>query len=143
MMAQKSFGEFSVRCLRRLRDDERGSVSVIFAAAFLPLALGVCAAVEISQAYHMRDRLNHALSASADGWRQSQAEIDAASVAHRIFDTYAQNFPGSANAEFDVSLTDESANFSAHATLKTRFLIAFGVDQLEVTSSRVVKLDRH
>lgn len=142
MMPQKGLGEFSVRCLRKLRDDQRGSVSVIFAVAFLPMALGVCAAIEISQAYLMRERLDHAVSASVDAWRQSERETGAEPVAHRVFENYAQSFPSNATAELDLVLTDESANFTARATLKTRFLPAFGIDDLDLTSSRVEKLNR-
>ncbi len=127
--------------LRRLRADEHGSVSLIFALAFPPLVFGVCAAVEISQAHAMRERLTLALSAASTAWRQSPPNDEAASIARRVFDGYVETFPSDIDAELNISIAEEKAGFTTHAVLKTPFLSAFGIEQLDLTSSRLESRD--
>ncbi|MBC8050012.1 MAG: hypothetical protein H7X92_07695 [Chitinophagales bacterium] len=123
-----------MKLLRGFRRNEAGGVSVIFAVALAPLAFGVCAGIEISQAYMTRERINFALSASAEAWAQGGENADV--MARSVFDGYAQHFPRRVKTELVITENQHEAALMAQTVIETPFLAAFGVSELDVTSTR-------
>lgn len=121
--------------LSRFRRDDTGSVSVIFAIAFIPLALGVCAAVELAQAYMIRERVDLALSAAAKALAQGGEEAEV--MAHSVFDGYAEHLERRARTELVITEAGDKSALTARTTIETPFLATFGISELDLTSSRV------
>jgi len=129
-----------VRFLLRLRGDERGNVLVLCAAAMIPLIAIVGSALDLSQAYMTRQRLQNACDASALAARQymkgSDFNSDVKAEADKFFNF---NFPsGTSNVSdltFDIKQDpskDSQLLGTASAKVPTTLMRLFGYHDLPI-----------
>lgn len=134
--------------IKRLRQDERGSLPVILALMMVPLAGIVGGAVDFGHAIAERTRLNTALDAAAivaakaaqdaDAAGKTDAEIKAAGEkAGNDYFTAVKNLPPGSAATITVALKDRTANVTAGYTssMQTTMLGILGYKALPITGA--------
>src|SRR3954447_4583618 len=76
--------------ISRFREDDRGSIAVIFAVAIVPILLGVGAAIDFSRANSFRNTTQAALDTALLGGAKD-GSASWAQIASNIFNSNAQN----------------------------------------------------
>ncbi|HEV2676361.1 MAG TPA: TadE/TadG family type IV pilus assembly protein [Aliidongia sp.] len=126
--------------LRSLRDNERGTVAVITAAAIVPLVLSMGVAVDLTRAYMARAKLTAALDTAglAVGANPSMTS----SAANSLVSAYLQaNFPTNGSITVGtagVTQTSTTLTVTATAQIKTSFMGLAGLSTIPVTSQSTV-----
>ena len=130
---------------RRFFADRRGNFAIIFALASIPILIAAGAAVDISRAYIVENRLKAALDAAAlavggaTGKTQSQLEA----VAQAYFDA---NYPASKLGVPGVVAVVQSGNtvtLSATADLPTSLMGIVGIGTLDIgATSQVTRMGK-
>lgn len=130
---------------RRFRTDRRDNFATIFALSAIPLVVAAGAAIDISRAYIVENRLNAALDAAAlavggaTGKTQAQLEEIAQAYFDANYPAEKLGFPGAVmvvQSGSDVILT-------ASAELPTSLMGIVGIDTLSVgASSQVTRQGR-
>jgi Flp pilus assembly protein TadG len=126
--------------LRRLRDDSRGNTLAICAAAIIPLAAVIGSALDLSDAYMTRQRLQNACDASVLAARQymqgTDFNSDVEAEGNKFFDF---NFPAGASnvSDLDFTLEQDSAkntqlNGAASAKVPTTLMRIFGYRNIPI-----------
>ncbi len=117
----------------------RGSVLVLFAVT-LPVVMGSAGlALDISEAYLVKQRLAAALDASA--LAAAAMESDEDEITSRVEDFFAANYPeDKIGTTFDltVNVDGDDVIVTAKADFDTNFMHLFGYDKLTVASSTTV-----
>jgi Flp pilus assembly protein TadG len=129
--------------LRRLREDARGNTLAICAAAIIPLTAVIGSALDLSDAYMTRQRLQNACDASVLAGRQymkgSDFNGDVTAEANKFFNF---NFPaGTANvSDLDFTIEqdadkDTQLNGTASAKVPTTLMRIFGYRNIPIQVS--------
>lgn len=118
-----------------------GAVAVIFGLTIPILVASVGVSMDIAQSYMVRQRLGHALDASALA-AAAMATEDTDLIEAKVNDFITQNYPpekiGTAmNIEVDLEGTELTV--SASAQLDTSFMRLFGFDTVTVSAQSIVQ----
>lgn len=130
---------------RQFRTDRRGNFATIFALAAIPLVIAAGAAVDISRAYIVENRLKAALDAAAlavgGATGKTQAQLE--EVAQAYFDA---NYPAEKlGVPGAVSVVQSGSDviLTASAEMPTALMGIVGIDTLDVgASSQVTRQGR-
>ncbi len=129
----KRFGGF----LRRWRVDRRGSYAVIFAIALVPILIAIGAAVDISKAYVVKQRLTRALDAAGlavggtTGMTTAQIQTMAQSFFNANYPATKIGVPGT----LSVSASGNVVNLSVSAAMPTSLMGIVGINNLNITAN--------
>jgi Flp pilus assembly protein TadG len=129
--------------MRRLRDDARGNTLAICAAAIIPLTAVIGSALDLSDAYMTRQRLQNACDASVLAARQymkgGDFNDDVTTEANKFFDF---NFPAGTSNVSDLDFTieqdadkDTQLNGAASAKVPTTLMRIFGYRNIPIQVS--------
>ena len=130
---------------RRFRTDRRGNFATIFALSAIPLVVAAGAAIDISRAYIVENRLNAALDAAAlavgGATGKTQAQLE--EIAQAYFDA---NYPAEKLGVPGAVMVVQSGSdviLTASAELPTSLMGIVGIDTLSVgASSQVTRQGR-
>lgn len=130
---QTSFMGFLRDSMCRFRKAESGAVAIVFALC-IPMFIGAAGvAVDLAQAYNVKNRLGNALdkaALAAGTMTGTEEEVEAKAL--RFFEA---NFPDAKlGTPFDVEadIQDGVVIFSAHARVHTTFMSILGFDYIDV-----------
>ena len=119
--------------------DNRGSISILFAFAALPIAAMAGLALDYSQALRAEKNMQVALDSAALAAAQALAkgEADPEAVARQYF---AQNFTALGIAPspvltIDITAAERKVAARGHADMPTNFARLFGIDKFEIGAS--------
>ena len=126
--------------LRRLRDDARGNTLAICAAAIIPLTAVIGSALDLSDAYMNRQRLQNACDAGVLAARQymqgADFNDDVEAEANKFFNF---NFPAATSNVSDLQFTveqdsakDTQLNGAASALVPTSLMRIFGYRNIPI-----------
>jgi Putative Flp pilus-assembly TadE/G-like len=118
--------------ISRFREDNRGSIAVIFAVAIVPILLGVGAAIDFSRANSFRNTMQAALDTALLGGAKDGG-ASWAQIASNIFSSNAQN--GYSNT-ISSSFSQPSSTIytgTASGSVPTTFLGIFHVSTIPVS----------
>lgn len=140
---------FSLKSLRRFlgefRHDVRGSYAIIFGIALIPILLGIGSAIDLSQAYIVKQRMTRALDDAglAVGTQVGLTNAQLQQAAQYYFDA---NFPSSKlGIPGTVTVTSSGAQIalSVAATMPTSIMGIIGVNTLKISaSSQITKMGK-
>ena len=140
---------FSVKSLRRFlgefRHDVRGSYAIIFGIALVPILVAIGSAVDLSQAFIVKQRLTRALDDAglAVGTQVGLTSAQLQQVAQDYFDA---NYPPSKlGVPGVVTVTTSGAQIalSVAATMPTSIMGIIGVNTLNISaSSQITKMGK-
>ena len=130
---------------RRFRTDRRGNFATIFALSAIPLVVAAGAAIDISRAYIVENRLNAALDAAAlavgGATGKTQAQLE--EIAQAYFDA---NYPAEklgVPGAVTVVQSGSDVILTVSAELPTSLMGIVGIDTLSVgASSQVTRQGR-
>ncbi|MAU61603.1 TadE/TadG family type IV pilus assembly protein [Parvibaculum sp.] len=133
------------RFLRKFFTDRRGNFAMIFALAAIPLVIAAGAAVDISRAYIVENRLKAALDAAAlavgGATGKTQAQLE--EIAQAYFDA---NYPGEklgVPGAVSVLQNGNTVTLAATAELPTSLMGIVGINTLDIgASSQVTRQGR-
>lgn len=131
--------------LNRWIGDKRGNFAMIFALALVPALVAIGAAVDVSRAYAVRQRLSRALDAAglAVG---TQTGLTAAQMQTMAQNYFNANYPSTSNAPSGtVSVTQDGykINLSVSTNMTTSFLGLAGVNTVKVAeSSQITRMGK-
>lgn len=130
------------RALRAFTLMSEGTIAVAF-GLLAPVLIGsVGVAMDLSQAYLVRQRLHGALDASALS-AAAVVEEDDAEVEQRVKDFLQMNYPPEKIGfirmdEVEVEVSESEVTVFAQAHFPTTFMSILGIEQISVSSSTVV-----
>lgn len=131
--------------MRRWKSDRRGSYAVIFALTLIPILIAIGAAVDISQAYIVKQRLTKALDAAglAVGGATGLTTTQIQTMAQNFFNA---NYPASkigVPAALVVSASGNVVNLSVHATMPTSIMGIVGFNTLTIgATSQITRMGK-
>lgn len=122
---------------RRWTSDRRGSYAVIFALALIPILIAIGAAVDMSQAYIVKQRLARALDAAglAVGGMSGQTTAQIQATAQNYFNA---NYPATkvgVPGTLTVTTSGNLVNLNVAASMPTSIMGIVGVNSLKVSAS--------
>ncbi|MCE9650597.1 MAG: VWA domain-containing protein [Parvibaculum sp.] len=132
----KRLGGFCRRWLR----DRRGSYAVIFALTLIPVLIAIGAAVDISQAYIVKQRLTRALDAAglavggATGLPAAQIQTMAQNYFNANYPSSKIGVPGT----LSVTTSGNVVNLSVSAVMPTSIMGIVGFNTLNISASSQV-----
>lgn len=132
--------------LRRWRADRRGSYAVIFALALVPILIAIGAAVDVSKAYVVKQRLTRALDAAglAVGGTTGMTTAQIQTTAQNFFNA---NYPASkvgVPGALVVSTSGNVVNLSVTAAMPTSVMGIVGLNNLDIhASSQITRMGRN
>jgi len=133
------------RFLHDFRSDVRGSYAIIFGIALIPILVGIGSAIDLSQAYIVKQRLTRALD-DAGLAVASQAGLTNAQLQQAAQYYFDANFPSSKlGVPGTVTVTSSGAQIalSAAATMPTSIMGIIGVNTLKISaSSQITKMGK-
>jgi len=135
----------SVAFLRRWRDDTGGNYAVIFALSLIPILVAAGAAIDISQAFVVKQRLTRALDDAglAIGGMTGLTAAQMQTNAQAYFDA---NYPASkigVPGTVSVSASGNVVNLTVTATMPTSIMGIVGIDTLDISaSSQITKMGK-
>lgn len=122
--------------------DISGATAVVFAMAVPVLVAAIGLAVDMGQAYNVKNRLGHALDASVLATASmTGAPDDITERAEKFFET---NFPDSALGtpfDIEINISDQTINMSARARVNTSFMKLFGKTYVDVYAEAEAKIE--
>ncbi|MES1989435.1 MAG: pilus assembly protein [Pseudomonadota bacterium] len=125
--------------------DKRGSYAVIFAISLVPILIALGAAVDLSQAYMVKQRLTRALDAAglAVGGITGQTTAQVQTLAQSYFNAnYASTKLGTP-ASLVVTPVGNVVTLSVSATMPTSILGAIGVNTLNISAkSQITRMGK-
>lgn len=131
--------------LRRFASDRRGSYAVIFAVALVPMLVAIGAAVDISQAYVVKQRMTRALDAAGlavggtVGLSSTQLQTMAQNYFNANYPTSKIGVPGTVS----VSQSGQIVSLSVTASVPTSIMGIVGIDTMTVTArSQITKMGK-
>lgn len=122
---------------RRWKSDRSGSYAVIFAISLVPILIAIGAAVDLSQAYFVKQRLTRALDAAglAVGGMTGLTTAQLQTVAQNYFNA---NYPASkigTPAALVVTPNGNTVGLTVSATMPTSIMGIIGIDTLRISAS--------
>lgn len=130
---------------RRFLADRRGNFAIMFALASIPIIIAAGAAVDISRAYIVENRLKAALDAAAlavggaTGKTQAQLEAIAQSYFNANYPADKLGVPGAVS----VVLDGNTVTLSADADLPTSIMGIAGINSLDIgATSQVTRMGK-
>jgi Flp pilus assembly protein TadG len=137
----KRIGDFARRWLR----DRRGSYAVIFALTLIPVLIAIGAAVDISQAYIVKQRLTRALDAAglavggATGLTSAQIQTMAQNYFNANYPADKIGVPGT----LSVTTSGNVVNLSVSAVMPTSIMGIVGFNTLNIgASSQITRMGK-
>jgi Flp pilus assembly protein TadG len=130
---------------RRWVADRRGSYAVIFALTLIPIMIAIGAAVDLSQAYVVKQRLTRALDAAglAVGGATGQTPDQIQTMAQNFFNA---NYPATkigVPSTLKVTTSGNIVNLSVAATMPTSIMGIIGVNTLNVgATSQITRMGK-
>lgn len=130
---------------RRFAADRRGSYAVIFAIAIVPMLIAIGAAIDISQAFFVKQRMTKALDAAglAIGGTVGLNNAQLQAMAQSYFDA---NYPANkigVPGEVTVSQSGQVVSLTANASMKTSVMGIVGIDEMNIeASSQITKMGK-
>lgn len=130
---------------RRWTSDRRGSYAVIFALTLIPILIAIGAAVDLSQAYIVKQRLARALDAAglAVGGMSGQTTAQIQATAQNYFNA---NYPATkigVPGTLTVATSGNVVNLSVAASMPTSIMGIIGVHSLKVgASSQITRMGK-
>jgi Flp pilus assembly protein TadG len=143
-LVQGGFARIGALCKRMARD-HRGSYAVIFAISLVPILVAIGAAVDLSQAYIVKQRLTRALDAAglAVGGMTGQSTSQLQVMAQNYFDA---NYPASkigVPAAITVTPNGNVVTLSVTATMPTAIMGIVGVNSLKIgAASQITRMGK-
>jgi len=122
--------------------ETRGAVMIVFAAALIPLLVGVGLSVDYSRALTVKQRLGQALDAAALA-AGSWPDLTETQIETKVQEFLTANYPSlieGSPSSFSVTKTDEVISITASSNVDTVFLKLAGINQVDVTSFTEVAL---
>ena len=126
--------------LKRLIQDVRGNVAILFGLAIIPLALGVGVGVDYGRALLVRERMQSALDAAtlAVGSWPGLSDTEMKTKAQEYFDAnYPSNSFG-AVSPLTLSTSGNTIVVSASGSVPTTFMRIANIDDVAVAASTTV-----
>jgi Flp pilus assembly protein TadG len=117
-----------------------GAIAVVFALMAPVVIGGMGMGLDMAQAYLVQQRLSQALDAAALAAAASSSEGDV--IRQKVLDFFDANYP---EDELGIAFTPEvvingdEVTVTGTAQYKTRFLLAIGIDAVDVNASTVVQ----
>lgn len=126
--------------VRGWSSDQRGSYAVIFAISLVPILIAIGAAVDLSQAYIVKQRLTRALDAAglAVGGVTGQSTADLRTMAQSFFDA---NYPASkigVPAALTVTPNGNNITLGVTATMPTSIMGIVGINALNIGATSTI-----
>lgn len=131
--------------MTRMARDKRGSYAVIFAISLVPILIAIGAAVDLSQAYIVKQRMARALDAAglAVGGMTGQTNAQLQTMAQNYFNA---NYPASkigVPAALQVTPNGNVVTLSVTATMPTAIMGIVGINTLNIgTTSQVTRMGK-
>lgn len=131
--------------MRRWGRDRRGNFAIIFAVAIIPILVAIGAAIDLSQAYLVKQRLSRALDAAglAVGTTTGMTNEQILAIAQAYFDA---NYPAAklgVPGTLSLSQSGQIVSLSVHATMPTSIMGVVGINTLNVSaSSQITKMGK-
>src|SRR5579885_585624 len=141
-----------VSILRRLAVERRGTVTILFGLAAIPIIVAAGIALDTARAYTLKMRLGAALDAAALAVGSQATTATAAQLTTALnnyfYDNYCKTVPSGTSVsscqktvanEYNISvqatstITSATVNYTAQATVPTTFMRLVGINQLTVT----------
>ena len=121
----------------RWKSDRSGSYAVIFAISLVPILIAIGAAVDLSQAYFVKQRLTRALDAAglAVGGMTGLTTAQLQTVAQNYFDA---NYPASkigTPAALVVTPNGNTVGLTVSATMPTSLMGIIGINTLKISAA--------
>tara|TARA_R110002110_G_scaffold338508_2_gene548961 strand:- start:3232 stop:4527 length:1296 start_codon:yes stop_codon:yes gene_type:complete len=129
----------------RWKVDQRGSYAVIFAISLVPILIAIGAAIDLSQAYIVKQRLTRALDAAglAVGGVTGQSTADLRTMAQNFFNA---NYPASkigVPAALTVTPNGNNITLGVTATMPTSVMGIVGINTLNIgTTSTITRMGK-
>lgn len=131
--------------LCRFLSDRRGSYAIIFAIAIVPLLVAIGAAIDISQAYVVKQRMTKALDAAglAVGGTTGLSTAQLQAMAQDFFDA---NYPATKMGipgTVSVTQSGQVVSLSVAASMPTTIMGIVGIDMMNIAaSSQITKMGK-
>lgn len=129
----------------RWTGDQRGSYAVIFAISLVPILIAIGAAVDLSQAFIVKQRLTRALDAAglAVGGVTGQSTAELRTMAQNFFNA---NYPAAkigVPAALTVTPNGNSITLGVTATMPTSVMGIIGINTLNIgTTSQITRMGK-
>ena len=134
--------KYCVMMIMSYLKDRAANIAIVF-AVMLPIIMGAAGmALDIAQAYHMRERLCGALDLAAVSAAATYTTQD--DITMRLETVIKENFREGGIGEMtdtEVSVTDDNINAKAFGVYKTSFIHAVGFPTMNVSCDTTVKRD--
>lgn len=130
---------------RRWARNTRGNYAIIFALTLVPILIAIGAAVDLSQAYFVRERLTRALDAAglAVGGQTGLSTSQIQTIAQNYFNA---NYPASkigVPGTVSVSTSGNIVNLSVTANMPTSVMGIIGVRNLDIgATSQITRMGK-
>ena len=130
---------------RRWMSDTRGNYAIIFALTLIPILVAIGGAIDISQAYVVKQRLTRALDAAglavAGQTGLTNAQIQTMAQAY-----FNANYPASkigVPGTISVTSTENNVNLTVAAEMPTSLMGLVGIPKLNISaSSQITKMGK-
>jgi len=129
----------------RWTGDQRGSYAVIFAISLVPILIAIGAAVDLSQAFIVKQRLTRALDAAglAVGGVTGQSTAELRTMAQNFFNA---NYPAAkigVPAALTVTPNGNNITLGVTATMPTAVMGIIGINSLSIgTTSQITRMGK-
>lgn len=131
--------------LRRFIRDARGNYAIIFALSVIPILIAVGAAIDISRAYVVKQRMTKALDAAGlavagmTGLTTAQIQTTAQNFFNANYPATKIGVPGT----LTVTSTTSKVTLSASASMPTAIMGIIGINSMSIAaSSEITKLGK-
>lgn len=131
--------------LRRWVSDTRGNYAIMFALALVPILIAIGAAIDISQAYVVKQRMTRALDDAglAVGGMTGLTATQIQTYAQNYFNA---NYPASkigVPGTVSVTTSGNLVNLSVSATMPTSIMSIVGINTINISaSSQITKMGK-
>jgi Flp pilus assembly protein TadG len=133
------------RFLSRWAGNAAGNYTIIFAIALVPILVAIGAAVDLSQAYVVKQRMTHALDAAGLAVA-SQTGLTTAQIQTAAQSYFNANYPASkigVPGTLSVTTSGNLVNLSVAATMPTSVMGVIGVNTLNVgATSQITRMGK-
>lgn len=139
MKSLSQVGQKNRRSFANFLSGVSGTVLVAF-AILVPVVVGSAGmALDLGEAYLVRQRLAQALDASTLAGASSSTDPD--EIEEKVQEFFDANYPENKIGtpyDLDIDVTDDQVTASANADFNTNFMRIFGVDKFTVSAKTVV-----
>jgi len=121
--------------LSRLTAHRAGNVATMFAILVVPIVAMVGAAVDYSNAFRAKSRVQQALDATSLAVNRSIGQISESDLAKLAQDTFISNLGPHFSAtlsKIDIAIQDRVVTLQANTQVKTMFMGVVGIDTIDI-----------